>query len=144
MKTLLALSVLVLSTVASASTYKQLPKNSIGLSLLTQGDVAVETPMPHCPPTAMCEVTAILKIKFTLTGCMDKLGPVTIKEVGYTTDGKKKLVVTAYNVHNEASKVTKCFRAPIGVATQVLGFGFMTADDVVVEFAQSTVTIETF
>lgn len=143
MKTLLASAVLVLSTVASAASY-QLPQKSTALTLLTQGDVSVQTPIPHCPAGAMCEATSVLTIRFTLGGCMDKLGPVTINEVGYTADGKKKFVVTAYNVNNEASKVTKCIRAPIGVATQMIGLGFMTNDNVEVEFAQGTAQTKTF
>lgn len=142
MKSLLASTVFVLSTVASAATY-QLPKDSTALTLLPEGQVTVETHMPNCPKPAMCEPAAILTIKFTLNGCMDKLGPVTIKETGFTAEGKKKFVVTAYNINNEASKYTKCFRAPIGIATQVIGMGFMSNDSVEVEFTNYTVRTET-
>lgn len=143
MKTLLASAVFVLSTVASAATIA-LPEKSTGLTLLTQGEVTVETHMPNCPKPAMCEPAAVLTIKFTLGGCMDKLGPVTIKEVGYTADGKKKMVVTAYAINNEASKYTKCFRAPVGVATQVIGMGFLSNDSVQVEFSNYTIGTETY
>lgn len=143
MKTLLVSAVLAFSTIASAASY-QLPQKSTALTLLTEGQVSVQTSVPKCPPTAMCEAVSVLKIQFTLQGCMDKLGPVTIKETGYTAEGKKKFVVTAYNVNNEASKVTKCFRAPVGIATQVIGLGFMTNDSVEVEFTQATVKTETF
>lgn len=142
MKSLLALTVLVLSTVASATT--QLPKDSIALTILPEGKVTVETYMPNCPKPAMCEPAAILKITFTLQGCMDKLGPVTIKETGVTADGKMKFVVTAYNINNEASKYTKCVRAPIGVATKVIGMGFLSNDSVEVEFTNHSVKTETF
>lgn len=142
MKSLLASAVLVLSTVASATT-NQLPKDSIALTLLSEGQVTVESRMPNCPKPIMCEPATMLTIKFTLPGCMDKLGPVTIKDTGFTADGKKKFVVTAYNINNEASKYTKCFRAPIGVATQVIGMGFMSNDSVEVEFTNYTVRTET-
>lgn len=143
MKTILATMVLTVSTLASAATHK-LPAKSTALTLLTQGNVTVETSVPKCPPNAMCEAVSVLKVNFTLNGCMDKLGPVTIKEIGYTPDGKKKFVVTAYNINNEASTYTKCFRAPIGIASQVIGLGFLTTDSVEVEFAQNTAKSETF
>ena len=142
MKSLLALTVFVLSTVASATT--QLPKDSIGLTILAEGQVSVESFMPNCPKPAMCDPAAILTIKFTLQGCMDKLGPVTITETTATTDGKRKFIVTAYNINNEASKYTKCVRAPIGVAKKVIGMGFMSNDSVEVEFANHSVKTETF
>ncbi|MES2802494.1 MAG: hypothetical protein V4654_08390 [Bdellovibrionota bacterium] len=142
MKTLLASAVFAFSTIATAATY-ELPKKSTNLSLLTEGKVSVVTHMPNCPKTAMCEPTAILKIQFTLNGCMDTLGPVTINQVGYTADGKMKFVVTAYNTANEASTYTKCFRAPIGVATQVIGMGLFSQDSVEVEFSKAFVRTET-
>lgn len=143
MKTILVSVILALSTVASASTLT-LPEKSTGLTLLSKGEVSVESYMPNCPKPAMCEPAAILTIKFTLNGCMDKLGPVTFSHVGYTADGKKKIVVTAYNINNEASTYTKCFRAPVGVAKQVIGMGFLSNDSVAVEFATHTVKTKTF
>lgn len=142
MKSLLALSVFVFSVIASATT--QLPKDSIALTILPEGQVTVETFMPNCPKPAMCDPAAILTIKFTLNGCMDKLGPVTITEVEATADGKRKFIVTAYNIDNEASKYTKCIRAPIGVAKKVIGMGFMSNDSVEVEFTNHSVKTETF
>lgn len=142
MKSLLVAVVLLTTTVASAVT-TALPEKSTGLTLLSKGEVTVESYMPNCPKPAMCEPAAILTVKFTLSGCMDKLGPVTFSHVGYTADGKKKILVTAYNINNEASTYTKCFRAPIGVAKQVIGIGFLGTDSVEVEFATHTVKSET-
>lgn len=142
MKTLLASLVFAFTATATATT--QLPKNSTGLTLLTDGQVTVESYMPKCPKPAMCEAAAVLKIQFTLNGCMDTLGPVTIKETGLTENGKKKFVVTAYNVNNEASTYTKCIRAPIGIAKKIIGMGFLGNDSVEVEFTESTVHTETF
>jgi len=146
MKVLLASAVLVFSTIASAGSY-DLKKGDNGLTLLTQQDVnliSVETKIPNCPKPAICEPASILKIQFTLGGCMDKLGPVTMTYAGQTEDGKMKYIVTAYNVNNEASTYTKCIRAPIGVATKVIGMGFMSSDSVQIEFAESLVRAETF
>lgn len=145
MKVLLASAVLVFSTIASAASY-DLKKGDNGLTLLTQKDVnmvTVVTNMPNCPKPAMCEPAAVLKITFTLGGCMDKLGPVTMKYAGQTAEGKMKYIVTAYNVNNEASTYTKCIRAPIGIATQVIGIGFLSIDSVEVEFAESLVHTQT-
>lgn len=142
MKILLASAVLVFSAIASATTY-ELPKNSTSLSLLIDGKVSVITQMSSCSKPAPCEISAILKIQFTLNGCMDTLGPVTINQVGTTADGKMKFVVTAYNTANEASKHTQCFRAPIGVATQVISSDFLSNDSVEVEFSNHFVHTET-
>lgn len=144
MKVLLASAVLVFSTIASAASY-DLKKDDNGLTLLTQKDVnliSVETHIPNCKP-AMCEPATVLKIQFTLGGCMDKLGPVTMIYAGQTEAGKMKYIVTAYNVNNEASKYTKCFRAPIGIASKIIGIGFMSSDSVEIEFAGSLVRAET-
>lgn len=143
MKLLLVSAVLVFSTIASASTIN-FKEGDKGLTLLSEGKVSVESYMPNCPKPAMCEPAAILKIQFTLGGCMDKLGPVTITEVGQSADGKRQFLVTAYNVNNEASTYTKCFRAPVGIATKVIGMGFLGNDSVEVKFTEATVKSETF
>ncbi len=142
MKSLLASAVLVFSTMASAA-HVTLKEGDKALTLLTEGKVTVESYMPKCPKPAMCEAAAILKIQFTLGGCMDTLGPVTINYVGQTAEGKMKYVVTAYEVNNVASTYTKCIRAPLGIATKVIGMGFLGNDSVEVEFAESFVKTET-
>lgn len=145
MKVLLASAVLVFSTIASATSLK-LPAGSNGLTLLTQKNVnmiSVVTHMPNCPKPAMCEPAAVLKITFTLGGCMSKLGPVTMTYAGQTEDGKMKYLVTAYELENEKSQTVKCIRAPIGIATQVIGMGFLSNDSVEVQFAESLVNVQT-
>lgn len=143
MKNLLATTILFLATTATASVY-QLPKGSLSLSLLTEGQYEVVTKVPNCPAGAMCDPAAVLTIKFTLKGCMDKLGPVTINYAGRNEDGKMKYIVSALNIHNKASMTTKCFRAPIGEAKQVIGMGFYGPDDIEVEFAQGFVSTTTY
>ena len=145
MKVLLASAVLVFSTMASATSLT-LPKGSNGLTLLTQKDVnliSVQTHMPNCPKPAMCEPAAILKITFNLGGCMSKLGPVTMQYAGQTESGKMKYIITAFEIENEKSATVKCIRTPIGVATQIIGMGFLSNDSVEVEFAESLVNVQT-
>ncbi|AZZ35319.1 hypothetical protein CIK05_00375 [Bdellovibrio sp. qaytius] len=145
MKVLLASAVLVLSTIASATTF-DISKGINGVTLLNQDNVnliSVETSLPNCPAGAVCDPASVLTIKFTLNGCMSKLGPVTIEYAGQTPEGKQQYVVTAFELKNEKSLSVMCIRAPIGTATKVIGRGFMSVDNVEVKFANSLAYVTT-
>lgn len=71
-------------------------------------------------PAVMVPPSTEITLGFTLMGCMDTLGPVSVNHT--ELNGRQFLQVLAFNVRNEKSMLVDCRAAPVAEKTiKVLG-----------------------
>ena len=118
MKTIVLLVCMLTASFAIARDYVELGKNHVGLSLITKGEVlSVDTYFGNCPSGAQCMPAALIKVRLTLHGCMDQLGPVSASVRSLRGTNEYMLDMTAVNIHNKKSMVVRCVRAKTKVVT---------------------------
>jgi hypothetical protein len=128
-KIIFALFALNVSAAAFAADVK-LEKGDITLRPITGELMDVPASMPNCPPNAVCDPAAIIKVHFVHSGCMNKLGPVTYDLKFNIQDAKYDLYLSALEIVNKKSETTACFRAVESIVTIYAGMGFISKDQV--------------
>lgn len=89
------------------------------------------TMRPSCPPNAMCAPASFVTLAFTLNGCVDDMGPVSVRLQQDAKTNKIDLFVNALAFADEASKRTRCIAANTQVLTFPVGFqGFLSKSQI--------------
>ncbi|MES3037273.1 MAG: hypothetical protein V4736_05130, partial [Bdellovibrionota bacterium] len=133
MKNVIAILALFASVTAFANGDVKIPKDAVSVRPITGEVVSIATPAPNCPPNAMCAPVGIAKVKFTLSSCVNTLGPVTYN-VKHDGLGKTLVTVSAVELQSKDAPVVRCWRAEVVTVELFLGVGFYSADDTTVEF----------
>lgn len=135
-----SLSFIFIFSIANASfaetTGTLLPADAIGLSALESAEVvAVQHDAMMC--TMMmgsdCQgglITAVT-LRYTLKGCVDQISPVTYQVIN-GNDDRRKILVSAHNIHTNASTYTDCF-APNTQEIHIAIPGHIPAEKISVE-----------
>jgi len=119
MKTLLVSVLALLSSVAMAKEVK-LQKGDFAVDFAQSAKiVSVKNLVPRCPPTATCFPTTQVEIRVQLTGCVDKLGPVT-HVTNKDEDGNVVIKLAAINIRNKASATARCIQSPMANTSVML------------------------
>jgi hypothetical protein len=128
MKYLILLLVLLSLNV---SAYTPLPVDAIALSKLES--VKLVSVLPYrkpCPSGARCQPATQVTIEFTLLGCLDELGPVSI--ASSQVDNNYTVYVSAINIHTEASTRARCSR-PKKVEYRFFARPFLNEEEIILE-----------
>lgn len=127
------IAIIGINSAANASTVA-LKKGDTSLSKITRGEVlSVETFHPDCPINALCSPATKVKVKITLHGCADSIGPVSYTTRFNEYSQKTELLVSAINIHNELSTRILCFAAPT-VTKEFFLRPFLSEDEISLEF----------
>lgn len=112
MSKLLPLLFLLSTFSAFASSSVNIKPGDTRLSLLSSGKIiAVDMDFGDCPAHALCQPRAAVKVRLTLAGCVDSLGPVTANFHYLSGLNEYELEMTAVNIHTARSEVVRCVRA---------------------------------
>ena len=127
---IISLIVLIgINSAANAASTK-LEKGDMSLSQVTLGEItSVDFFYPECPINALCSPVTKVKVKLTLNGCADRIGPVTYTTRFNEVSQKTELLVSAINIHNELSTRILCFAAPT-VTKEILLRPFLEKEDI--------------
>jgi hypothetical protein len=99
--------------------------------------LAVRNSMPTCPARAICDPAAIIKVQFTLNGCMDRLGPVIhFKKYNQNTH-KYDVYISAFNINNEEGLKVLCKEMPTKSIKLYFGMGFISPSDIKLIFLKT-------
>lgn len=130
---------LITVSIATASADQRemfIERNDVSLSLLTEGELlrVVSTVPRIFPPQPERTPMSHAEVKFTLNGCLDRLGPVT-SFVHNNSDGSVEVLISAINIANKDSFRVRCTRLPTGKVKIFLGPGFINQENVQLKFA---------
>ena len=148
MKTFIAIAASLLATVALADVPRPTPKPPAPvaapvLTQITEGSHKVRLAIPQCarpqPARPICAVmpSVMLDLSLKLNGCLDT-AHVSYSIVDTEDNNEVKVVVSALNVANPASKTARCVAAPVAVKSIFLGGPRMQSKTVTVEFLQNS------
>lgn len=119
MKTLITSILLLVSTFAFAEEVK-LKRGDFAVDFAQSAKIVeVKALVPRCPPSASCFPTTSVAIRVQLTGCVDKLGPVT-HTLSTDEDGMTTIKLAAINIRNKASATARCIQSPEANTTVML------------------------
>ncbi|MBT3586515.1 MAG: hypothetical protein HN509_16525 [Halobacteriovoraceae bacterium] len=136
MKSKLILMLLLLSAVsnAQATSTTKLQNTDDALSTIINGEVlSAANFYPPCPPNALCSPATLVKIQLPLSGCADRLGPVSHKVSFNEESGKYTILISAINIHNELSKRIMCLRQATA-EYKVLMRPFLEMEEIEIKF----------
>ena len=108
---------LIFSTTSFANTLP-LPPGATALSPLEHLEV-LEIKKEYkeiCYKTCIIQEFKKIKLRFTLYGCMDELGPVSYKVKYRSSSDDYFLYLSAINIHMKASETVRCFLPKTEVA----------------------------
>jgi hypothetical protein len=140
LKFVLALSVLA-SITASADSVK-LSKDAVALSTIEEivSKKVVSFGGGGRPGGPMREAVSQLEVILPLSGCLDKLGPVTYSAV--RGSGKTKIYLSATRIVDKNSKAAFCESMPTAAIRIPLGLGFADIKTIDLELTKSNVEKE--
>lgn len=101
----LVISITVFSELLFAGSSMPVPKDTLELQILSNPTISM---VDMCPPPAVCVVGGTyVTFTFDLPSCVDKLGPVSVKQVN-GDKGAATLYVSAYAFMNKNSGNLEC------------------------------------
>ena len=146
MKTLLTIVATFLAATAIADVPRPTPKPPTPaapvLTQITEGSHKVRLSIPRCarpPGPQICAVmpSVMLDLSLKLNGCLDT-AHVSYSIVDTEDNNEVKVVVSALNIENPASKSARCRVAPVATKSIFLGGPQVQSKSVKVEFLQNS------
>ena len=133
MKTILLAITMVVSTLAFAQDKSpskiQSTDEAIYFAPVSLG--GVKTNAPKCPVGAACDPATVATLVIRLGGCVDRVASVAT-QIRTNSEGKIVISVVAAAVRNKKSANVKCIVQQTETVQVMLGMGFISQDNVIV------------